>query len=44
MDNYRENNESEHSDSSQNHDQGENSVIFSNINQFTTVQNDSAVS
>lgn len=43
MDNYRENNETSPSDTSQNQEQGENSVIFSNINQFTT-NNDSAVS
>jgi hypothetical protein len=43
MDNFRENNESTQSDTSHNHEHGENSEIFSNINQLLTT-NDSAVS
>lgn len=43
MDNNKQSNESAHSDTSQQHEQVENSMIFSNINQFTK-QNESAVS
>lgn len=43
MDNSKDNSDSIHSDTSQNHENGENSAIFNNIHQFTT-KNDSSVS